>query len=294
MKSYNKIPTLRLRPRDAHKGGMGRVLVIAGCLRMPGAAFLAGQAASRAGAGLVTIACAEPLLPVLGAKVTVQTLLPLIATTNGVIKKAAVREIVENLGRFDAVALGPGLSAESDAQDFVRNVLLRIDKPLVLDADGLNAIVNDPGIVKKRDKATILTPHPGEAARLLGVQDSEERKKLQQDRRDTALRLVKLTGGVILLKGAETIVTDGSRIYINHTGNPGMATGGTGDVLTGIAAALLARGMDAFEAAVLAAHVHGRAGDLAAGQIGEDGMLATDILERIPAAIRERIRRRSF
>jgi len=290
LKSYNKIPTLSARPRDAHKGGMGRVLVIAGCLRMPGAAFLAGQGASRAGAGLVTIACAEPLLPVLGAKVTVQTLLPLIATTNGVIKKAAVREIVENLGRFDAVALGPGLSVEAEAADFVRNVLLKIDKPLVLDADGLNAIANDPGIVKKREKATILTPHPGEAARLLGITNSE----VQQNRCDAAERLAALTGGVILLKGAETIVTDGSRIYINHTGNPGMATGGAGDVLTGIAAALLARGMDGFEAAVLAAHVHGRAGDLAAGHIGEDGMLATDILERIPAAIRERIRRRSF
>jgi NAD(P)H-hydrate epimerase len=287
LRNFNKIPRLPRRPADAHKGSMGRVLVVAGCSRMPGAAWLAGEGAARAGAGLVTIACPATLLAPLGARVTVQTLLPLDAPKSGCIKKSAVAALVEACGRFDAVAIGPGLSTEPDTAAFVRAAILKIPNPLVVDADALNAISGDAEWLRRRRAPAVVTPHPGEAARLLGTTS----ETIQKDRRAACAELARRTGAVALLKGHRTVVTDGSRIYINRTGNAGMASGGMGDVLTGVIAAFLARGIGTLESAVLGAHVHGRAGDLARELLGEEGLLATDLRALLPVAIRERIGR---
>jgi hydroxyethylthiazole kinase-like uncharacterized protein yjeF len=284
-----RLPSLPRRPRDAHKGDFGRLLVVAGSLRMPGAAFLCGEAAMRSGAGLVTIAAPEPAIPVLGAKVVVETLAPLPANDAGTIAGWAAKAALRLASECDAVALGPGLTTDGDTPRFVREFVDALDKPLVLDADGLNAHVGAAERLASRRAPTILTPHPGEAGRLLGRSAAE----VQSSRDAAARELARRTGAIVVLKGARTIVTNGRRAIVNRTGNPGMATGGAGDVLTGILGALLARGCDPFEAAVLAAHVHGRAGDLAAEARGEEGLVATDLLAQIPAAIAERVRGRA-
>ncbi|MBL8695646.1 MAG: NAD(P)H-hydrate dehydratase [Planctomycetes bacterium] len=284
------IPTLPRRPRDAHKGDFGRVLVVAGSRRMPGAAYLAGQAAMRAGAGLTTIAVPDAALPMVGAKVTVQTLLDLPSTRAGTLAPKAEKLLIAAAAEFDAVALGPGLGADSATARTIRRVVCEITKPLVLDADGLNAFASANALadLARRKAPTVLTPHPGEAARLLGSTTA----KIQADRVGAARTLAQRARAFVILKGAESCISDGTKVHINRTGNPGMATGGSGDVLTGIVAAFLARGLPPWDAAVLAAHVHGRAGDLAARDGGEDGLLATDLLEFLRRAVAERVQRR--
>lgn len=280
-----RLPVLAPRPRGAHKGDLGRVLVVAGSAAMPGAAFLCGEAAMRAGAGLCTIAVPRPLLPVLGVKVTVETLAPLASTRRGTLSERALRALLTLARGFAAVALGPGLSVDPATARLVRRAALALPCPLVLDADGLNAFAGRAAALASRSSPTVLTPHPGEAARLLGC----TRDEIQRDRRAAALRLARLARAVVDLKGAGSVVTDGLRVYVNTTGSPALATGGTGDVLAGVVAAFLARGLTAFDATVLAAWVHGRAGDFAARRIGADGCLATDVLPELPRAIRERI-----
>lgn len=287
MREFINIPMLAPWARDAHKGDRGRICIIAGSLLMPGAAWLSGQAAARAGAGLVTIASASAAIPSLAAKVTIQTLRSLKSTRDGAISAAAVRPAAELARAFDALAIGPGLSADPGTIQFVKKLILQLERPFVLDADGLNAISSNCKILQKSRAPRILTPHPGEAARLLKT----DIVNISERRVASAVRLATETGSVVLLKGAATVVTDGERVYINKTGNPGMATGGSGDVLTGILAALLGRGLEPMDAAVLGAHVHGRAGDLAARAIGEQGMIATDMLDTIPSALSERVRR---
>jgi len=256
---------------------------------MPGAAFLCGEAAMRAGAGLVTIASPEPVIPVLGAKVVVETLAPLPANAEGTVAGWAARRALELAAAFEAVALGPGLTTDGDTPRFVRDFVAKLERPLVLDADGLNAHAGSVERLAARRAPTVLTPHPGEAARLLGHSTAE----IQADRRAAAVEIARRARAIVVLKGAGTIVTDGRRTSVNRTGNPGMATGGAGDVLTGILGAFLARGLEPIDAAVLAAHVHGRAGDLAAEAHGEDGMIATDLLAMLGAAVRERVRGRA-
>lgn len=252
---------------------------------MPGAAWLAAQAAARAGAGLVTIAAPDAVIEALAAKVTVQTLAPLAATKGGNIAFAAWKRALELSVAFDCVAVGPGLSRDPSTERFVNKLIVELQKPVVIDADALNAISSGPQILKKRKFDTILTPHPGEASRLLKMSTAE----IQASRTKGAVELARLTGAIVALKGSGTIVTDGARCYINKTGNPGMASGGSGDVLTGVAAAFVASGLAPFEATILAVHCHGRAGDLAARSIGERGLLASDLLDWIPRSIRERV-----
>ncbi len=260
---------------------------------MPGAALLASLAAMRAGAGLVTLAVPKPLLAVFGARVTIQTLMPLPAGRDGSPSPAAAAAIVERSRGFDAVAMGPGLGANEAVARCVRAVVEAIDVPLVLDADALNVLAPGAGRrgalarIRRRRAATVLTPHPGEMARLLGVSVA----RVESAREEAAWRLQDATGATVLLKGHRTLVLDAARARRNTTGNPGMATGGSGDVLTGIVAAFLARGLAAFDAAALGAHVHGLAGDLAAARLGPEGMVATDLLDELPAAMRRAARR---
>ncbi len=280
-----------LRRRDAHKGDFGHVLVVAGSVGKTGAAVLAASGALRAGAGLVTVATAEPCLPVVAAARPEAMTEPLPATPRGGIDQAALGPLLALAGERDAVVLGPGLGQEPSTRALVRAFVAACPVPLVIDADGLNALAasgTDAGALSalRRGAATVLTPHPGEMARLLSRATAE----VQRARPEAAAALAGETGAIVVLKGERTLVAEPSgRAVVAPTGNPGMATGGTGDVLAGVAGSLLAR-HGALLAATAAAFVHGRAGDLAASERGEEGMTAGDVAEALPAAI-ESVRR---
>jgi NAD(P)H-hydrate epimerase len=275
------IPKPPSRPRDAHKGTAGQVLVVAGSRGMAGAAALVGNGALRAGAGLVRIATADAALDTVAALAPCCTTAPL-PDDGACLRAEAAERVLELAEGQDAVALGPGLGRTPAIRSVVRAVLEGVEIPIVLDADGLNAIAADAAeVVARARNGLILTPHPGEAARLLGTTV----KAIQADREAAAERLAGL-GALAVLKGAGTVVCDGERLYVNETGNPGMATAGAGDVLTGMMAAFLAAGMPMFEAAVLAVWAHGRAGDLAAERLGLLGLTAMDLLGCVPEALR--------
>lgn len=269
------IPALPLRPENSHKGTFGRVLIIAGSRGMSGAACLAGLAALRGGAGLVTVAVPESLLPIVAAGEHSYLTAGLPEDADGRFSNLAVDGLLELAGKADVVACGPGCGVSDGVRQMVQRLYTTLERPLILDADGLNALAAvpredwHPRVISPR----ILTPHPGEFARLLGCDNAD----VQRDRELLAARFASEQGIVLLLKGHATVITDGKRIAINTTGNSGMATGGTGDVLTGLTAALLAQQMTPFEAAQLAAHLHGLAGDLAATELTAPGMIASDL-----------------
>jgi NAD(P)H-hydrate epimerase len=278
---------LRLAPRpaDAHKGSAGRVLVVAGSRGMAGAAVLCGSAALRGGAGLVQVACSRDIQDVVaGGNPCYTTLgLPMNRAGGFTFDPPLIDEVVRSGEQSAAVAIGPGLGARPDVGDLVRALLIRMrDKPVVLDADALNVLPLTPESFRTRPGDVVMTPHPGEFARFCKTTAAG----VQANREGLAVPFAKAWKSVLLLKGHRTIVTDGTRVFTNPTGNPGMATGGCGDVLTGLIAALIGQGMPAFDAACLGAWAHGRAGDLAAAKIGPVGITAADLLDHLPAGIR--------
>ncbi len=286
-------PLAKLPPRqiDGHKGNYGHVLVVGGSRGMIGAPALAAAAALRGGAGLATIAAPEVIQLFSASLCPCATSVPLPCGPDGQLAKSAGREFAEAAKAATVLAVGPGMGIGRRQQDLVLAAIEQ-DKPLVLDADGLNNLSKIDGWALRRRCPLVLTPHPGEFARLIGKPVSE----IQSARQALAVEAARQwssagragTGPLVLvLKGVGTVITDGRRVRINVTGNPGMATGGAGDVLTGLVAALLAQAMEPFDAATLAAHVHGRAGDLAADELSQPAMIATDLLERIPKAMRE-------
>jgi len=272
------------RPTNAHKGNFGRVLVVAGSRGMTGAACLAGEGALKAGAGLVTVAAPETLNDIMEAKLTEVITVPLPDTGMGVLSRGAKQHILSLLEGTDVLAVGPGLSTVPEVATMVRELLSSVRVPCVLDADALNALAGAGDILRKVQAPVVITPHPGEMARLLGV----TAKEIQGDRLTYAVKAANIWNVVALLKGARTVVAapDGA-VYINPTGNPGMATGGSGDVLTGMVAALIAQGLEPARAAAAGAFIHGLAGDLAAGEKGMMGLVAGDVLSALPAATRE-------
>jgi hydroxyethylthiazole kinase-like uncharacterized protein yjeF len=278
------------RARSAHKGDFGHVLIVAGSVGKSGAAVLAAGGALRSGAGLVTVATPEPCLAtVAGFRAEIMTE-PLAVTGTGGLDPAGLQRLLALARERDAVVLGPGLGQDDATRELVRRFVGECPVPLVIDADGLNALapLGDEGreLLRARGAATILTPHPGEMARLLGGQTAE----VQRARAESALGLARETGAIVVLKGERTLVAEpGGRAVVSSTGNPGMATGGTGDVLAGVTGSLLAR-HGALLAATAAPFVHGRAGDLVAAQIGEEGLVAGDLVEVLPEAI-ESVRR---
>jgi len=278
------VPRPPVLPTDAHKGTAGRVLLLAGSRGMAGAAALAGNAALRGGAGLVRIATPDAALDTVAALAPCCTTAPL-ADDGACLVAEAAAAVRAMLAEPNAVAMGPGLGRTDGVATVVCEVVGRAAVPLVLDADALNVLGAGAAMVFKTSRApVVLTPHPGEGARLLGLSLAA----VQADREAAAVRLAALgaAGTVAVLKGAGSVVTDGVRLYVNTTGNPGMATGGTGDVLTGLMVALLAGGMGPFDAAVLAVWAHGRAGDLAAERLGVRGLTALDVLACVPEALR--------
>ncbi|MCE9636533.1 MAG: NAD(P)H-hydrate dehydratase [Planctomycetes bacterium] len=277
------IPALPPRPREGHKATFGHVLVLAGSYRYTGAAVLTARATLRSGAGLVTLGCPKSAHAAIAAHLLCEMSLPLADAAPGVFAPDAVSEALDWAERANAVALGPGIATDTPAMRFAQDMAVFCPLPMVIDADGISALVGAAQRLEWAEGRRVLTPHPGEAARLLSCSTAE----VMADREGAAIRIARETNSIVLIKGAGTIVTDAERVYVNASGNPGMATAGSGDVLTGVIAALLAQGMDPFDAACLGAHLHGRAGDLAARALGEHGMIATDILESLPLAFRD-------
>jgi NAD(P)H-hydrate epimerase len=209
--------------------------------------------------------------------------LPLPDTPGGCLSHTALAPALRFSARCRAVVVGPGLGRDPDTGEFVRSFLASVEAATVVDADGLNHIAGRAELLHGAPGSFVVTPHPHEAGRLLGLPPSAP---VPKDRRKAVSDLALLTGGVAVLKGHRTLVCDGSRLYENRTGNPGMATGGTGDVLAGIIGAAMGQGLEPFEAAVLGTWVHGRAGDLGARKLGEVGLIASDLLDHLPAALK--------
>jgi ADP-dependent NAD(P)H-hydrate dehydratase len=276
------VPNLPPRPRDSNKGLFGSVLVVAGSRGMAGAAALCGAAALRSGAGLVKIATPDEVQPTVASFEPSYMTYPLPRNEDGMIQLGTARPILERLIKTASViAVGPGLGQSEDVRQLLRFLITSAGKPLVIDADGLNALVGQTELLSGLNHPVIVTPHPGEFARLTG----EKIADVQSDRIGRATRMAALSEPlVVVLKGAGTVVTDGRRYFINTTGNPGMATGGTGDVLTGVIAALLAQKLTPFEAAQVGVFIHGLAGDIARDQNGEIGMIAGDLVDALPDA----------
>ena len=261
---------LRKRKRDSHKGDYGRVLVVAGSPGMTGAAVLAAEAAYRSGAGLVYIACPARVADVVSAKTTCEVVWAFEENT-------AAEQILDYASLCDVAVIGPGLSRSPGIVAAVREVVARLTIPFVLDADGLNAFEGDPEILARGKAQRVITPHEGEASRLL-------KRPVAGDREAAAKELAARFLAIAVLKGRRTIVTDGTRRFVNRTGNPGMATGGSGDVLAGVIGALIGQKLPPYDAACLGVEVHGRAGDLAAREVGEVSLMATDLLSALPRA----------
>jgi len=275
-----------VRQPDAHKGTMGHLLAVAGSRGKSGAAVILARAALRSGVGLVTVATPRSIQSIVAAAQSEIMTEPLADTRSGALGRAAAGAALGLLATRDALALGPGLGTEGGTRAAVFFLLAGRATPAVLDADGLNAFAAD-----RRPRARllagphplVLTPHAGEAARLLGTNAAA----IQSDRLGSARRLASETAAVVVLKGRRTVVANpDGRASFNATGNPGMATGGTGDALTGIVGALLARGLSGFDAARLGTYVHGAAGDFAAERFGEDGLIASDLVDALPEAWR--------
>ncbi|MEX0834356.1 MAG: NAD(P)H-hydrate dehydratase [Actinomycetota bacterium] len=275
---------LPVREPDTNKRATGVVMVIGGSRDMTGAVCLVAEAAFRTGAGLVTIAAPEGIVPVIQERVAEATYLPLPETPEGTVAADAFKIVWDRMGEFDAFALGPGLSRNGETAEFARGVAAAVPKALVLDADGLNAFEGRAGELADRGAPDlVLTPHDGEFARLSGI----PRESIELRRVEAVRELAGTVQATVLLKGTRTLIGSlGGEVRINPTGNSALATAGSGDVLTGAIAALLARGLPAPDAAAAGAFVHGLAGSLAAADSGE-GTTAGDLAERIPAAVLE-------
>ncbi len=269
------------RPAEGHKGTFGHLLVIAGSLGKSGAAVMTATAGLRGGAGLVTLACPAGMQQVAACHSVEIMTAPLLEVA-GAVSLQAMEELLQLAEGKQAVAIGPGLGTTDEAGALVRRFLKETELPAVVDADALNALGGHAEVLaRRRGRATVLTPHPGEMARLCGLSVAE----VQADRVGVAVRFAREHGVVVLLKGARTVVAapDG-RLRINASGHPGMASGGMGDVLAGLIGGLLAQGVEAGDAAVLGAYLHGLAGDRLYPRFGDAGLLATDLLAEIPAA----------
>ncbi len=273
------------RPLNANKGTFGRVLVVAGSINYIGAAYLACSGAMRVGAGLVTLATATSLQPILAAKLTETTYLPLPESQPGIISPQAAELIAPQFSTYDVVLLGCGLGQNQPTAQFITSLLSKPALPaLVLDADGLNNLARNLKWWQQLTSNTILTPHPGEMARLSGLSVAE----IQSDRLDTARKFAQEWQKTVVLKGACTVIASPEGYSrISPIANPGLASAGTGDVLTGAIAGLLAQGVSLFDAAALGVYLHGKAGEMVKNIIGDAGMIATDLLSALPVVIKQ-------
>jgi NAD(P)H-hydrate epimerase len=277
-------PLPRLAPRvaESHKGDFGRALLVGGSRGMAGAIALAGMSALRGGAGLVQLAVPAACQDLVAAFEPSLMTAGLACDQQGRLSLAARPELEQLLVPATAIACGPGLGRSDELDELVAWLYTTVEQGAVFDADALNALAERPEVLANAAGPRILTPHPGEFRRLIGSERRMPREACVREAHALAARC----GAVIVLKGHRTLITDGSLQVHNTTGNPGMATGGSGDVLTGLSTALLCQGLSAFDAAHLATHLHGLAGDLAAAELGEVSLIASDLVRFLPAAFR--------
>ncbi|MFK7777726.1 MAG: NAD(P)H-hydrate dehydratase [Gimesia sp.] len=276
----SELPALPKRPENSHKGTFGKVLVIAGSSGMSGAACLSGMGALRGGAGLVFLAVPESIQHIVSTVNPCYLTIPLHFDPQGLLSEESETHLFDQLDHFDAVAIGPGCGQHKWIQQLTLNLYTKLKRPLIVDADALNALAALDKPLPTAEGPRILTPHPGEFSRLIHKSIEE----IEQQREAFSIKFAKQNQVILLLKGANSIITDGTRIAVNTTGNSGMATGGSGDVLTGLITALSGQGMAAFEAAQLAAHLHGLAGDLAAQKLSQYALIASDLPDYLPEA----------
>lgn len=260
-----------------HKGTFGKLLLLCGSRGYTGAAYLSAMGALRCGAGLVFLGVPESIYAIEAVKLTEPVVFPL-PDAQGKLSAEAIPEILERLPQMDVVLIGPGLGQSPGTLAVVQAVLAQARCPVILDADGINLLAEHKDILRGRKVPTILTPHDGEFARLGG--------RITQERMEGAAAFARKMGCVLLLKGHETWITDGTTHYRNKTGNPGMAVGGSGDVLAGMIAGLLGQGLPPIQAAACGAWLHGAAGDLTARDLGQYAMLPTDLLDRLPRLLK--------
>ena len=280
-----RLPMRLLRRKvDSHKGDYGSILILAGSSRFSGAALLCAESTLRAGAGTVTIGIPASInLALIKNKTKEVMTLPLSETKTGKLSLSAFFKIQSFLKKMDVLIIGPGLDNDKSTYALMRKIVKTINLPMVIDADALGALNHHLGILKQHKGKVILTPHLKEMAGLFGV----EINFIKKNRKLVAKKYAKDYNSIIILKGHRSIVTDGDRkFYLNNTGNPGMATAGSGDVLSGIVGAFLAQGLDPFSAAKFATHLHGLAGDIAAKDKTQIGLIASDIIYRIPEALK--------
>ena len=283
MQVIDTIPKLKSRAIDAHKGDFGKICIIAGSTGMSGAAALAGRSALRAGAGLVRVATPKSVLPIVASIEPSFTTIALPEDSLGRISAKAINSILEAAGQNDCLAFGPGIGVSGALRSLLKTLLEQDQLRLIIDADGLNNLAGIKEWSAGLKASLILTPHPGEMKRLWSAL---LRAPLPPDRRQQAAQLAQKTKTTVVLKGAGTVVTNGQKVYINKTGNPGMATAGSGDVLTGIIASLAGQGLNNFDAAVLGVYIHGLAGDIAAENLGQASLIATDIIDALPETLK--------
>ena len=271
--------TAILPDRDpwGHKGNYGKILLLCGSRGYTGAAALSAMGALRTGAGLVFLGVPESIYAIEAMKLNEPVVFPL-PDEEGKLSEIAIDEIVDRLSRMDAVLIGCGLGQSQGTMAVLKAVLETAECPVVVDADGINLLAQNISLLRERTAPTILTPHDGEFARLGGI--------LTEDRMTSTREFAKQTGCVLLLKGHRTCISDGEVCYENSTGNPGMAVGGSGDVLAGMIVSLLGQGIAPLEAAACGAWLHGAAGDLCASQLGQYGMLPTDMLNVLPRLLK--------
>ncbi len=274
------------RPAGAHKGTFGHLAIVAGSVGMTGAATLAAEAALRSGAGLVTLLVPESLNDIMEVKVTEAMTIPVPEGKARAFGMASLDKVLEYIAKWDGAVIGPGFGRDEDTVAFTQELIRRINKPAVVDADALYAISRDLSVLKKCKAQLVLTPHPGEMAMLLGTTTAD----VQSNRLEVARKFAQDHGVILILKGARTIIAEpGGNAFINITGTPGMATGGTGDVLTGLLGGLIVQepGMPLWIWANTAVCVHGRAGELAAEELGESAMIASDLIKYLPTVLKE-------
>lgn len=278
------VKKIRKRARDAHKGDYGHVFVIAGSPGLTGAAYLASMSSLLSGSGLVTLGIPKSINIIMEEKLTEVMTRPLPETKDKTLSLAALSGIKSFSKKTDVIAIGPGLSRNKATAELIRKIVTTSNKPMVLDADGINAFQGKQDLLKKAKNTIVVTPHPGEMSRLTGIST----RAIQKDRVKAAVKLSKRVKCITVLKGNRTVVVNPKgEAYINETGNPGMATGGVGDILTGMIASFIGQGIEPYGAAKLAVYLHGKAGDLARAKKGEISLIATDLLNELPVVFKK-------
>jgi NAD(P)H-hydrate epimerase len=273
--------TLPTRNKESHKGDFGRVLMIGGSRGMAGAIAMSGIAALRSGSGLLKIATPDSI------QESVASFSPCLMTVGieskkGHFSSGAIDQLLEEAEWADVIAIGPGMGRFKSQQKLVETLYTELPQPLIVDADALNLLADSDAALAEHKGLRMLTPHPGEFQRLQECKTTD-----RETMADMALEMAFEAQVTVVLKGARTLVTDGKDRFINRTGNPGMATAGSGDVLTGVIASLVGQGLEPFEASRLGVHLHGLAGDIAADSVGQTSLIATDLIEFLPAALKQ-------